>query len=113
MAKRKTPRAEANDAGTASPTRTRRAPVPAPPPVNTSAEADTIAAYPGVERSENDGAVAQATASPSPGSSQPQETPSDDEIRERAYHRFLERGAHQGNEFDDWVEAERDLRSRR
>ena len=81
--------------------------------MNPSPEADTITAYPGVERSEDDGAVAQAIAAPSSGSSERQKSPSDDEIRERAYHRFLERGAHQGSEFDDWVEAERELRSRR
>jgi hypothetical protein len=81
--------------------------------VNTSPEADTITAYPGFERSENDGAVGQALAAPSAAASEPHRAPSDDEIRERAYHRFLQRGAHQGSEFDDWVEAERELRSRR
>ncbi len=35
--------------------------------------------------------------------------PTDEEIRVRAYHRFLERGASHGSEFDDWVEARRDL----
>jgi len=108
MAKRTTPRAEANDAATAAPrARSRRT------PVNTSPEADTIGAYPGVERSEDDGTVAQAIATPSSGSHQGQTLPSDEEIRERAYHRYLERGPHQGNEFDDWVEAERELRTRR
>lgn len=109
MAKRTTPRAEANDS-TAAPSpraKSRRA------PVNTSPEADTIAAYPGVERSEDDGAVAKAVSSPASGSSQSRRLPSDEEIRERAYHRYLERGGHQGSEFDDWVEAERELSTRR
>lgn len=36
--------------------------------------------------------------------------PTDEEIRLRAYHRFLERGASaHGSEFDDWIEARRDL----
>ena len=35
--------------------------------------------------------------------------PTDEEIRVRAYHRFLERGGTYGSEFDDWVEARRDL----
>lgn len=35
--------------------------------------------------------------------------PTDEEIRLRAYHRFLERGGTHGSEFDDWVEARRDL----
>jgi DUF2934 family protein len=37
--------------------------------------------------------------------------PTEDEIRLRAYHRYLERGGEHGADFDDWVEAEKDLRS--
>lgn len=37
-------------------------------------------------------------------------TPTLDEIRERAYHRFLARGGAHGAEVDDWLEAERELR---
>ena len=36
--------------------------------------------------------------------------PTEDDIRVRAYHRFLERGANHGTDFDDWVEAEKDLK---
>ena len=109
MAKRTTPRprSEANETSTAPAARPRSRRAAA----NTSPEADTIGAYPGVERSEDDGAVGQAIASQNGGSDG--SMPSDDEIRERAYHRYLERGGHSGSEFDDWVEAERDLRSRR
>ena len=39
--------------------------------------------------------------------------PSYDEIAEAAYHRYLDRGGHHGQDLDDWVEAERSLRSRR
>jgi hypothetical protein len=39
--------------------------------------------------------------------------PSAEEIRLRAYHRYLERGAGHGTDFDDWVEAEKDLKSTR
>jgi len=39
--------------------------------------------------------------------------PSYNEIADAAYRRFLERGAEHGGDFDDWVEAERSLRSRR
>lgn len=39
-------------------------------------------------------------------------TPSYDEIAEAAYRRYLERGGEHGRDFDDWVEAERFLRSR-
>jgi hypothetical protein len=38
------------------------------------------------------------------------EPPSDEDIRVRAYHRYLERGAAHGSDFDDWVEAEKDLK---
>jgi hypothetical protein len=37
--------------------------------------------------------------------------PSEEDIRVRAYHRYLERGAGHGTDFDDWVEAEKDLKS--
>ena len=39
--------------------------------------------------------------------------PSYEEIAEAAYHRYLRRGGGDGQDFDDWVEAERELRSRR
>jgi hypothetical protein len=37
-------------------------------------------------------------------------SPNQDDIRVRAYHRYLERGAGHGADFDDWVEAEKDLK---
>ena len=40
-------------------------------------------------------------------------SPTFDEIAEAAYHRYLQRGGSDGQDFDDWVEAERELRSRR
>jgi hypothetical protein len=39
--------------------------------------------------------------------------PSEEDIRLRAYHRYLERGAGDGSDFDDWLEAEKDLKSSR
>jgi Protein of unknown function (DUF2934) len=39
--------------------------------------------------------------------------PSHDEIAQAAYFRHLNRGGGEGGEFDDWVEAERELRERR
>ena len=36
--------------------------------------------------------------------------PSEQDIRLRAYHRFLERGGAHGRHFDDWVEAEKELK---
>jgi hypothetical protein len=38
--------------------------------------------------------------------------PSEDEIRVRAYQRFIERGATHGMAFDDWLEAEKELKPR-
>ena len=39
--------------------------------------------------------------------------PSFDEIAELAYRRYLERGGEHGRDFEDWVEAERRLRTGR
>jgi hypothetical protein len=41
------------------------------------------------------------------------DNPTYDEIAEAAYQRYLRRGGGDGQDFDDWVEAERELRSRR
>ena len=38
--------------------------------------------------------------------------PDEDEIRRRAYQRYLERGGGDGQDFDDWLEAERELRQK-
>jgi hypothetical protein len=109
MAKRTTPRSEANETS-AAPSRPK---VRRKPAVNTSPEADTIAAYPGVERSEDDTALGQALAGAEPDANSEGESPTEHDIRVRAYHRYLTRGDHQGSEFDDWVEAERELKKRR
>jgi hypothetical protein len=39
--------------------------------------------------------------------------PSEEDIRLRAYHRYLERGGGHGRDYDDWLEAERELKGRR
>jgi hypothetical protein len=39
--------------------------------------------------------------------------PSEEDIRLRAYHRYLERGAQDGRHFDDWVAAEQELKHRK
>ena len=38
--------------------------------------------------------------------------PSEADIRLRAYWRYLERGRNDGMDFDDWLEAERELTAR-
>ena len=39
--------------------------------------------------------------------------PSADEIAQEAYLRYLSRGGGDGQDFDDWLEAERELKKRR
>ena len=39
--------------------------------------------------------------------------PDENEIRLRAYHRYLHRGGEHGRHFDDWVEAEQELRHKK
>ena len=41
------------------------------------------------------------------------DSPSFDEIAEEAYQRYLRRGGQHGQDFDDWLEAERALKARR
>jgi hypothetical protein len=36
--------------------------------------------------------------------------PSEEDIRLRAYHRYLQRGGGHGMDFEDWLEAKRELR---
>ena len=39
--------------------------------------------------------------------------PSDEDVRVRAYFRYLERGGSHGESMDDWAEAKKDLQSAR
>ncbi|MBS1820063.1 MAG: DUF2934 domain-containing protein [Acidobacteria bacterium] len=39
--------------------------------------------------------------------------PSDEEIRVRAYHRYLERGGEHGMDFEDWIQARHELKNKR
>jgi hypothetical protein len=39
--------------------------------------------------------------------------PSEEDIRLRAYHRYLERGGGHGMDFEDWLEAKRDLTAKK
>lgn len=55
---------------------------------------------------------ASADASRSTSSGTPPAEPSVDDIRRRAYERYLERGGNHGQHFDDWLEAEKELRSK-
>jgi len=60
---------------------------------------------------ENSAAAEMATAADlGTAIAEPVSTPSYEQIAEAAYHRFLQRGGDHGREFDDWIEAERQLR---
>lgn len=37
--------------------------------------------------------------------------PSEEDVRMRAYRRYLERGGADGQDFDDWLDAERELKA--
>ena len=39
--------------------------------------------------------------------------PTEEEIRARAYQRYLERGGGHGMDFEDWLQAERELRDQK
>ena len=101
MAKR-TPRSQAVDGGTAAsttPGRNRSRATSNPPA--TFARGTEPAAE---ERSEANDTEARSNAVHA--------GPNDEEIRMRAYQRYVERGGGHGMDFDDWVEAERELKKR-
>ena len=57
---------------------------------------------------------ARAAAAARPASAAaPAAQPSMDDIQRRAYERYLERGGNHGQHFDDWLEAENELRSKK
>ena len=69
--------------------------------------ADISAARPGGDEYRSADASSSASRSDSMGSE-----PSEEDIRLRAYQRYLERGGSHGMDYDDWLEAERDLKKR-
>jgi hypothetical protein len=60
-------------------------------------------------KSKFEGATAVAEPEPSPGAAGQEIEPTDDEIRVRAYFRYLERGGSHGQSLDDWAQARKDL----
>ena len=62
----------------------------APPPDTLGMQPDTLGVQPGVEGHE----------------------PTEDDIRRRAHERYLERGGGHGTDFEDWIRAEEELKSR-
>jgi hypothetical protein len=69
-----------------------------------------VGSYTGVEQSQN---PALMSADDRSGSMSMSSEPSEEDIRMRAYQRYLERGAGHGMDFEDWLEAERELKPSR
>ena len=115
MAKRTRPRSHANESSVSHSSETpATAAQPKAPRSRAAAPDDTIGAYPGVERSEEDGAITRAVAANLSSDSRSMASgPSDDDIRRRAYQRYLERGGNHGMDFEDWLTAERELKGSR
>ena|SRR5690349_6358728 len=91
-----------------------------PAPVDIAAES-TVAPAPRRRRAAAPKAEPQAeqladlaapVANPSHGNGRTQPTPTYDQIAEAAYHRYLKRGGGDGRDFDDWLEAEQELKAR-
>jgi hypothetical protein len=102
MAKKNTRTAEDTTTAPAASAPKRRA----APRKNTAAPAIDVATVGGTEP--------LATASDNSGANNAgNRQPTHDEIAEAAYFRHLNRGGADGDEFNDWVEAERELRERR
>jgi hypothetical protein len=111
MAKRTPPRSQGNEASPANENSVTRAQPKARRSRAAAPPEDTIGGYPGVERSEDDGTIARAVASDQSSASRSMGSePSDDDIRARAYQRYLERGGNHGQDFEDWLAAERELK---
>jgi len=66
------------------------------------------------QRGAEAGAPFEATSPADTGASQSRAAqPTEEDIRRRAYHRYLERGGGHGMDFEDWLEAERELKDRK
>src|SRR5689334_16847263 len=115
--KNSTPRSQANESATMPAAQPKSSPSP-----NRSGRADaserrqsTIGA---TDPSASRTAAAAANAlvdmsTPETRSASMGSEPSEEDIRLRAYHRYLERGGDDGLDFDDWLAAERDLKQGR
>lgn len=116
MAKRPT-RSQGDDNATAAPAKpkVRRSRAAAPPPATASAEPAPAEVHAARARTAVEAPII-LDADPAPEgmrSASMGSEPSEHDIRMRAYHRYLERGGGHGMEFQDWLDAEKDLKSRR
>ena len=90
MAKRPTTRAKATESDAPAQTKAKRGRTPLPTAADQAQDQPTEQAPMG-----------------------PPAEPSDEDIRRRAYDRYLARGGNHGLHFDDWVEAEKELRNKK
>jgi hypothetical protein len=109
MAKRPTARTESGDTPNPKP-RTRRARASQPAP--DQAQEQAIAAIPAAGPTEELPRIPEPGDAADRASSSMGSEPSEEDIRLRAYHRFLERGGRHGEHFNDWLQAEEDLKWR-
>jgi len=88
---------------------------PSSPKREESEQAETAEpARPKIKRSRTPGDEPAEIANDSAtGSASESGGPSEDDIRDRAYHRYLQRGGGHGMDFDDWLEAERELKTQK
>jgi hypothetical protein len=119
MAKRTPNRTQADDAGAAAGSETTRKPRAAAARSRSAREVGAAAA-----RGQDQAAAmsdeflgeGQAPGEPVQGEARDVQStsmgsePSEEDIRLRAYHRYLERGGGHGRDYDDWLEAERELK---
>ena len=99
MAKRKNPQSEAADTPTEA----------------TSAQTKRGRSRESIEQRGTDSEARSIAAGPAdPTASQSMAAkPTEDDIRRRAYDRYLERGGGHGMDFQDWLDAERELKNKK
>ena len=105
MAKKATTKSKPEPEAAAAPT-----PVPAEKPRARRAAAETATKTAKPTKPKTDKPVDKGRRQPTSASASPE--PTEEAIRVRAYHRYLERGGHHGTAFEDWLEARRDLMKR-
>jgi hypothetical protein len=104
MAKKKTSPESPSTPATPATSPTRRRTVKAPKsPAAAPLDISTVSRTGPLESAADTGAISLPAS---------QYEPSHHEVAEAAYLRYLRRGGQSGDEFNDWVEAERELRSR-
>ena len=113
MAKKKTAGPDNTTAAAAAPRRrppTKRSDATI---AESSAISETFDAGSSVAAADDRATSAPGGSDVSSGNGHSAESPSYEQIAEAAYQRYLSRGGQHGSDFDDWLEAERELRTRR